>query len=103
MVEEAAVVQELGFASPQAPVKRLIHRTRQAPPQVKKSPPSRTTRKTDFGKNLRGQRKDRRGPSSRNVLPIRRGTLNTNISDSELRRQDVPGKEADGSPLVFLG
>ena len=29
------------------------------------------------------------------VLPIRRGTLNTNISDSELRRQDVPSKNAE--------
>jgi len=30
------------------------------------------------------------------VLPIRRGTLNTNISDSELLQQDVPGKNGIG-------
>jgi len=52
--EEVWMVEELGFEWPQAPVKRLIPRTRKAQPQIKRSRPSSTRRETDFGESLRG-------------------------------------------------
>lgn len=73
MAEEVGLVQELGFESPQAQVKRLMRRTRQAQRQITRSRPSSTKRETDFGESLRGQQKDQRGPSSRNCTSYPQG------------------------------
>jgi len=48
---------------------------------------------TDFDERLRGQQQDRGGPSSRNCTSYPQGNSEYDYSDSELLRQDVPGKE----------
>jgi hypothetical protein len=76
-------------------VKRVIRRTRQAQPEVKRSRPSSTTRQTDFAESVRDQQKNRGGPCSTNRTSYPQGNSEYEYSDSELLPQDVPSKDLD--------